>query len=337
MKSLKTIRKAPLMGFFLVAFSCTIIQDNDITSADQLSKLKWQGVEIKQETSKGNSSTAATLLYDSAVNLIDTSTGAKITRRMRFSLAPLGNLKMKLRSETTAKTELYVSYKEGNQPYTVGIYSGDSVVEIYRFRYNSTSSTAKLNKIITILNPVDGLPETLRTNDTLIFDNSGKLASITRRSPDATKTGTITLEYLSSPSPGLSKITWDPTSSTVNSTYQQFQQNQNSCPNGTYTNECGAFSISVTCPPSGSCPSPQVNFLFNNTNALLSQGVLMDYRRLDTYYLHPVMLLKNQLTLGGDLFIIYMIDWWSAAPVTNTSQNNNNNNDVVTFNFLYVP
>ncbi|MCI0752106.1 MAG: hypothetical protein L0Y35_09730, partial [Flammeovirgaceae bacterium] len=101
--------------------------------------------------------------------------------------------RMLLRSGITGGTEFYIYYTELGWPYTLGVVNDDLVTELYRFRYSSYSASGKLNKFITIIDP-DGIkqnpdgtsinnPPTIQTSDTLLFDTSGILTSISRRYP----------------------------------------------------------------------------------------------------------------------------------------------------------
>jgi len=328
-----TLRRPIFSGcftiFFLIVFSCTIIQDGDITSASELNTLKWKGFEINQETNSGTSLQLVSLVFDSAKNTIDKLTGVKIVRKIKFNLPSLANRKMKLRSGTTANTSLYISYKDGNQPFNYWIQQGDSIVELYRFRYNASNV---LNKVLTTINPVDGLKPTVTTNDTIYYDNPLRtITQIIRRSTNAAKAGTIVPEYASAT---ISKITFK---STV---YQGLSGN---CNNSAASSDCGSYTNTGT---SGN-DSPQMDFRFASLGVQLNQVIVVDHRfdnnnstcrrcgtELDTYYLHPTMILKNSFALGSNLMLIYMNDWWVPGTAV-VSNSNLNKNDQVTLNFLY--
>lgn len=57
-------------------------------------------------------------------------------------------------------------------------------------------------------------------------------------------------------------------------------------------------------------------------------------RDYDTYYFHPLMILRNQVPLGNYLFVIYAIDWLEPGPAL--SQTNFTRNEFVTFNLIYA-
>ena len=328
MNTLKTIVPKPFCLFLLtLAFSCTIIQDSDITTESQLAKLKIMGLEIIQQTSKGNGSTLATLLYDSTVNITDAATGAKLTRRIRFSLPALGTLKMKLKSGVNIKTELQVYYMDDGQPYTVRIFQGDSSVEHYRFRYDTYTGTRKLNKFTTILDPVDNLPPTYTSVDN--FTYTGSNISSILRSPSTGSPVTINIAYGGSGT-GLS----------VSSLAYQgvnYSQLQGNCPNNSTFDTCTGYSSSI----SGIGGSGSYTLTVTQNLNFLSQINLGDNkangssnnRDYDTYYFHPLMILRNQVRQGNYLLVVYMIDWWKSITIsTNIS---NPQNEFVSVNLKY--
>ena len=322
------IASGVLAAILLLALSCTIIEDGDITSLAQYSALKLKSIEINQETLAGNSTKLAVLKYDSVVNLVDPTTGARITRKQRFTLPSLGTLKMKLRSGTNTNAEIYMSFKEDGLPYTFIIYVGDSLVEHYSFRYNASN---KLNKIRTRLNPIDGRPATLVTTDTLTYSPSpeGKLVSMTRKG-----VGSFTFQFGTSNS--------EQTLNTMTFLGQNHSIYQGFCSNVS-SNVCGSLQGPGCC---GDIPT-----IVNENHSTLgktTQTVITDLRldgsnnsncvgcprELDTYYLHPLMILRDNFSHGGLLLWIYSVDWWKRG----TAQISNQiltRNDVVKLTFNY--
>ena len=317
------IASGVLAAILLLALSCTIIEDGDITSLAQYSALKLKSIEINQETLAGNSTKLAVLKYDSVVNLVDPTTGARITRKQRFTLPSLGTLKMKLRSGTNTNAEIYMSFKEDGLPYTFIIYVGDSLVEHYSFRYNASN---KLNKIRTRLNPIDGRPATLVTTDTLTYSPSpeGKLVSMTRKGVGSFtfQFGTYNSEHT------LNSMTF------LGQNYQLYNAN---C-NNSSSNVCGRLYK-----PVGNS-GYNVDSENQSRNGKIAQITITDYRlsnsgcdcqrELDTYYLHPLMILRDNFTQGGMLLWIYTVDWWKPGTVQINNQSLTKN-DVVKLNFNY--
>jgi hypothetical protein len=327
----------PSSGFLfptilLLVVSCTIIKDSDITTADELKKIKLKSIKIDQDTNSGKESTTINLLYDSTVNIIDTNTGSTVVRKTGYAFPSLGNFKLKFRSGSTATLKSYVSYLAENKPYTFVLYENDSAIEIYRFRYDATG---RLSKIITTINPVDNEPILIRTNDSLIYNSNENITSIIRRSPDAALQTTITIGYGGSgTSTSVSSISLSPNHGF------SYEQMQGDCPNNSNANICTGYNIRPTS-GSGSYSSYYTISTLTESNVLHElnlidtkiQGGQISQREYDTYYFHPLMLLRNEVSNGDFLLIIYMIDWLEpGVPLTNT---NFTRNDFVTFDFQY--
>lgn len=317
-----------LAALTLAGGSCTIIQDSDITDPAEFENLKLKSIVLDQDTNKGKKTTSLTLLYDSAVKVTDPATGSVVVRKMMFNFPNPGNLKVKLRSGSTAALQLYCSYLSDNKPYTAVVYEGDSAIEIYRFRYNTAG---KVNKIITTVNPNDNKPFIRHTRDSLIYSGSN-VTSIVRTSPDASLAADITIGYGGSGS----------TQSVSNFRYGSFNygQTQGDCPNGD-PNVCTGYNLQPTTGSGGfssyytvKCDAPAgiLNQLYlADTKIQGGQSSMRDY---DTYYFHPLMILRNQVPLGNYLFVIYAIDWLEPGPAL--SQTNFTRNEFVTFNLIYA-
>lgn len=321
-----------LLSFIFSAFvfSCTIIEDSDITSQEELDNLKLKSIEIKEETTSGTKTSVVKLLYDSIQDFIDTSTGARILRRQRFSMPSLSS-KLRLRSGTSSNTEFTITYLEGGKPYTFAIFKGDSLVERYRFRYNNYTSSGKLNKIVTFLNPVDNLPYLTQTSDTLIFDTSGELTNngIERRSPDPAKTGTFAFEYRTDNTRYyIGKVTFkgtnyeNPCQGGGCPSYGGNYHAQAVLSNGGFGQPIGVLNVT---------DFQRANLSIQDRNHDLAQyGCPTCIRYIDTFYFHPLLLLKDELELGDELMFIYMVDWWQ--PISSVESPND---EKVTFSFKY--
>lgn len=326
MDRLRKIWKKPFLTIFALTCSCSIIQEGDITSPDQLSDLKLTSFEIIQSTSNGSSTATAKLDYDSVQNFIDPNTGTKITRKVEYTLAALGNLKMKFRSGATTGTRIYVYYTDTKKVYTLGVIQQDSVVELYRFRY---SSSGQLNKIVTFIDPINK-PLTVATNDTLIYAGN-TIKKLTRRYSGSSTS---------------IDITYNTSGSNAQDTYVSILSNgyNNNCSNNNSSGgDCSNYSNTQGQNTGG--VGPEITISAAELLDKLSQLNLQDrrvgftnqsntfHRELDTFYFHPTMLLRNQLSQGNHLLVIYMMDWWSLGAMTATS--NFSRDDYVTLNYGY--
>ncbi|MBI1767801.1 MAG: hypothetical protein HY015_04850 [Bacteroidetes bacterium] len=330
------LKKFGVLLLLFTVISCTIVKDSDVTSIDQFNKFKLKSFEIDQSTSSGSSSALATLKYDSVQNIISKISGYHITRLVAYSLPPLGTKKMQLRSETNLKTDLLFYYRDDGLPITLFILAGDSLVESYRFYYNSLRQLAK---VVTDIDPIDNKPETIHYRDTIIYPSSTAAAaypsSIKRNSPyDASMAGTFTFTPCSTcPSSStnrLSNISFAYPSN-LNQPIFQLYFNTGGCDNSSeyYPYQCGGVSKNNSTGGGGSSNSYQLSFrsdiTFNKTisTSLTSASVS------DAYYFHPLMILKDAIPQGSLYFWFYSIDWFQ------TTGNSLSNSDVVKINFNY--
>jgi len=324
--------------FFAFIFSCTIIEDSDITSQEELDNLKLVSIDIEQQVSGSGSTSTAKVTSELAVNI--SVSGGVLKRQIFMDWPALGtNSKLKLKSGITTTFKSYTSLLESGKPWTFYLFSSGSdstILELYSFRYDANG---RLANIITRAPFVDGGPAT--SNDTLIYGNTAnasEVTSIIRRSQDASKAGTFTIS----------------SGSIFNSGWAfDFQGNRyfKSCQgNGCGENYGGAYHVR---PSNGGQPAGVLNITdlqksfmtFEDKNHELSQyGCGTCQRYSDTFYFHPLMLLKDQIpfkepqnnnnggfeSLGEVLLFMYLVDWWK--PVTTVQSSNT---EKVTFNFKY--
>ncbi len=300
--------------FLALIFSCSIIEDSDITSQKELDNLKFKSIEIKQQTNSGNSTVVARVTTDSVINI---SVPAGILNRTLWMDWPaLGSKKMKLRSGFTAAFKSYTSFLESGKPWTFYLFDNDTTVfEIYRFRYDVSG---RLSNIITNV----GGPA---TNDTLIYgnpDNESEVTSIIRRSTDTSKAGTFSITAGSLYN--LQSFNFKGT------TYQK--------PN---SNESSFYSYGATFPPNDGLL--EVTDFQKQSLSLIDRNNVSGNCRcnvwIDAFYFHPLMILKDQLVyedqyemreLGNALLFIYMVDWWQPVSTQESTKD-----ESVTFNFKY--
>ncbi len=311
----------------LIVISCTIVKDSDITSLDQFNKLFLKSIEIDQNAQAGNSTTLAVLKYDSSVNRISGSTGAHVSRVKAFSLPALGNRKMKLKSGANVATEIDIGYRDNGSLNACFIFQGDSAIESYRFFYNTSN---QLIKVVTILDPVDGKARIYQAKDTIIYPPVGVStypATINRKSPvDATLNRTFTLSACTSCS------TPDITSINVQLSSSNYQINFNSgnChDSGQNIYNCGGVNNN-SFGGNQSNGNAQLNFQSNVTFNKTLETTITSQNATDTYYFHPIMILKDAVPQGGFYFWFYSIDWFQTTSATNT------NDDIVKIKFNYA-
>ena len=207
--------------------------------------------------------------------------------------------------------------------------AGDSAVEFYRFLYNASN---KLAKVTTSLDPIDNLPISVATNDTLTYDAAGNLEGFTRRSPDVAKTGTFTFEFGQN---GTEQLL-----STATFQGQMYNLYASCNDGGRDSNICGGFTKQL-----GYSTNPTIGMLDQLTLGRSSSETLTDerfkgdsscdcQRELDTFFFHPLMILRDEVPEGGLLLWIYAIDWWRPGTATINGQSLSKNDQVtITLNY----
>lgn len=310
--------------------SCTIVEDDDITSTAEAVNLSLKSITISQKTVKGNGTLEIEQLYDSVVNFTDAATNTKITRMVEYSIPALGALKLKLRSGSTSATSMTVLYTDFGKPYTAYIQEEDSVIERYRFRY---SAAKQLNKITTIIDPIDNQPATVITNDTLIYAGN-QIGTLTRRIGGVSTTYNV--QYRTSNDDSfVSSLNQSGATQGNGNVFEQPQTwggcESASCAVYQRTSQSGNQQSSAVIIVS----SFQVNAALVNLNFqdFRQTGSGIAPRETDIYYFHPLMVLRGQHTDGEHLLAIYLLDWW--VPGTASSTNPLNDHEHVTFSYTY--
>ncbi len=323
---LRSKNQAAFGILLLVLMSCTIVKDSDITSITQLNSLSLKSFEIDQATQVGSSSTLATLKYDSIVNHTSNGTGAHVSRVKGFALPSLGNYKIKLKSGVNAVTEIKIAYKDNGMLNACIIYQGNSPVESYLFFYNTNN---QLIKVSTVLSPTPGNAPTYETVDILTYGAAGDVypSTITRSSTyDATLAGIFTLEKGQSSSGSASQSI-----NQIRFQQQTYGFSNSGCNNSSdyYPYSCGGVYKNNNTGGGSSGGQNQLNFQNNFTFNKTIQTSLTSASNTDTYYFHPIMILKDVVPQGSFYFWFYSVDWFQPTG------NSFSNSDVVKINFNY--
>jgi hypothetical protein len=307
-----SLRKFHTTAFALCCLSCTIIEDNDILTSDQLDDLKLTAIDIIQETAAKNSTSTIRIVTDSAMNL-STSYGT-VTRYVEMEMDGFTSGKLKFRSGVTGKITLYQTYLSGGRPNTFGIIKNDVIVELYRYRYSTNNQLKRINFFLG--------EDDLIYSDSMIYNSTGNISSMVREAPtEPGMNGTITMEY-----GGGNPVTV----SRVRVGSLQFDQNNGNCPNNSSLQSCISYYRIIN-GQSGNNGSTSVMIKNDRGISLLNEVSIEDIRfdngttgqEADSYFFHPIMLNKQELELGDDLMSIYMIDWWdpqsyiTGSPIQN--------------------
>ncbi len=230
-----------------------------------------------------------------------------------------------MKSGTNAATEIDIGYRDNGSLNALFILQGDSVVERYTFFYNTSN---QLVKVITHLDPIDSKSAIYHTRDTIIYPTSvaGTYPSnIIRYSPyDATLAGTFTMSVCSS-------CTGSSTGTVNIISFQTYtlSYNQGDCNSSDYyPYSCGGINRSTNGGGSNNGQN-QLNFQSNITYNKSLQTSFTSADKADSYYFHPLMILKDVVPQGGFYFWFYSIDWFQTTGGTYT------NNDLVKVNLNY--
>jgi hypothetical protein len=301
-------RKFYAFAFMLCCLSCTIIEDTDILTSDQLDDLKLTAIDIVQETSARNSSSTIRIMKDSAMNL-STSNGT-ITRYVEMEMDGFTAGKLKFRSGVTGTITLYQSYLSDGRPHTFGIVKNNVIVELHRYRYGTNN---RLNVINFFLGE-----DNLVYHDSMVYNSDGNISSMIREAPgDPAMNVTITMEY-----GGGNPVTV----SRVRAGSLELQQSNGNCPNNSQQQNCIAYFRSIA-GQGGNNGNMTVVIKNDHGISLLNEVSIEDFRmdngntgqESDAYFFHPLMINKQDLALGEDLMSIYMVDWWDPRSYTTGS------------------
>lgn len=303
--------------------SCTIIKDGDITDPTQTSKLKLKSIEIKQSLNSGDQTGLASVTMNAAGQI------------EKISWPSLGNKKVKFRSGFSSAVTSTLTYAGGK----LTGFDTQSGLEKYEFEYNAAGNLVKLTSTGTFTGAI------VKTVDTLYYNAQSKVSRVDRSLYNNTGVKTqITI----SPIIYLTDGTLDGFNYKSIPIKQDLGQlgGGGYCPNDKSTSNCTRYDFGIGGPGQG---APNVLVKRELTGTLIDKIEFADLRfggndntscndntctrSMDDYYLHPIMLLKSYFNNGDDLFVIYMIDWWT--PGSGTLTTNIKKNDIVDFNFNY--
>ncbi len=324
--------KARSFIVLLVLFlGCSIIEDTDIQTQEQLDQLTFSGFQIDQ-TRSGSTAIVATLIEDEEVNQLDTAYN-KYVKRVKTFTAPEMSGKMKYRSGATGSNLTFqTTYLENDVPYTWRVFQGDSLVEMYRFRYDENDS---LFRIITVINPIDNLPPTVVTFDHINYTDQ-KISSIDRESEVAGLAGTFSnflLNYNGDQPPTISTFSFQ------NINVDGYPGN---CSNGNYN--CRAYNTHYT-GTSGFVPGISVGIRAVSTLGATAKVIVEDggngnsggecCREPDDYYFHPLMVWQGSIQNGHLLLPIYLVDWVKPGEQLSNGGNQSSISESITIQYLY--
>jgi len=152
-----------LFAAFTVLFlSCTILEDTDVTTADELQKLKLTSIEIT-ETLNGSTSTQTAKVTEEIINET-LPNGATLTKRKTISWPSFANPKFQFRSGVTSDITLVSEYLVNGKIKFWRVKSAGTEYETYEFKYDADV----LNFLVTTIKD-KSTNQTIITNADLYF------------------------------------------------------------------------------------------------------------------------------------------------------------------------
>ena len=134
-------------------FSCSILEDSDITSSDQFKKLNLKSIEITQ-TVNGNSITKIASVKTEAID--ESSSIGKLTKRVTISWPTFEDQRFRFRSGVTDAITIIGEYGADDKIKFWRVKSSGTIAETYMFIHNSDGTLNTLKSFIT----VDGIVTT---------------------------------------------------------------------------------------------------------------------------------------------------------------------------------
>ncbi len=279
-----------LVGLLL---SCSILEDSDITSLDELKKLKLKGIEITQVLNSGTLSQGMPV-QDSVLDI--SFYLGKLTKQTKIQWHEVqSSYKLKFRSGVTSNIIIKNRYFEDGKIRSCWVYSGGTIREQYYFRYNSKGRLVTLST--TVLETGQTLPYS--TYDTLIYQDAGFDWYAIRSSKDASRRVLFGGDLLSNEVCLFVGPIYFTDASITDKQY----------------NYCDKDNFYIY--PGGESAD------FYAIGDDLLEEVYIGNRRKDSdrnccgdqYYFHPILLIPADYRLR----IMYALDWWEVKNSTNPS------------------
>lgn len=306
------------LALLTLLFSCSILDDSDITSYAEIRNLKLKGITFTQIL-KGVPYSRGIPATDSSLN-ISFSLG-KLTRQTKLTwgyVDSYGNSSSKFRFKSGATSNITIvnRYFDNGNLRSSWVYSGSTIRELYYFTYTSLGKIQTVSRTL-YTDPID-LSVKTTSYDSIIYDAGGKFFGFAiRNSNDATKRGVFTAEPIS---PNPCELVW------------VFKRSANSGLGIPAVDKeydyCGPTNFYIY--PGGQTAD------FHSIGSDLLEELYMGDRITDSdkkccsdiYYYHPILFSPVAIQYKN----MYAIDWWEE--VTPTGQQAPKD-ESVQFNFLY--
>jgi hypothetical protein len=301
-----------LIGLLL---SCSILEDSDITSYDELKHLRLKGITFTQVLNSGTY-TRGIPAIDSVLNI--TFALGKLTKQTRLNWGNVdANSKFKFASGATSNISIVNRYFDNGNLRSSWVYSGSTIREMYYFTYNSNKTIQTLAR--TLYTDPNDLTKKTTSYDTIFYDSNSKFFGFAIRSSfDATKRGVFGIEPIST---NPCDIVW------------VFKRSANANLGIPATEKeydyCGPTDFYIY-------PGGQSADFHSLGSDVLEEFYIGDRMTdsdkkccADRYYYHPILFLPVDFRYK----VMYAVDWWEEVTPTSSSPKT----ESVQFTFLYEP
>lgn len=294
--------------------SCTILEDSDITSYDELKSLKLKGITFKQVLS-GITYSRGIPATDSILNI--SFPLGKLTKQTKLTWGNV-DAKFRFKSGATSNITIVNRYFDNGNLRSSLVYSGSTVREKYYFNYNSNGKIKALNRTL-YTDQKDSIKKTT-SYDSIFYDpgSGDKFFGFAIRNANATKNATKIGEFVTEPiSPNACGLVW---------VFNRSVYTGNPADDKEY-DYCGSTNFYIY--PGGQSAD------FKSIGSDLLEEVYLGDRVTDSdkkccadvYYYHPILFLPVSINYK----IMYAVDWWEEVTPTTPS----NQSESVQFSFLY--
>lgn len=283
-----------------ILLSCSILEDSDITTYDELKKVKLKEINFTQVLNSGT----YTREIPAADSTLDISfLLGKLTKQTKITWGNVDtNSKFKFRSGAISNISIVNRYFDNGNLRSSWVYSGSTVRELYYFKYNSNGKIQSLLR--TLYTDPNDLTKKTTSYDSIYYDpgSGGKFFGFAMRgSSDATKRGIFVAEPISTNPCGLVWV---------------FKRSANASLNIPAVDKeydyCGPTNFYIY--PGGQSAD------FHSIGSDVLEEVYIGDRFTDSdkkccsdiYYYHPILFSPIDIRYK----IMYAIDWWEEVTPT---------------------
>lgn len=293
------MKSSPKHRIFSIAligllFSCSILEDTDITSYEEFNSLTLKSIQIT-ETLNGAATLKTALVTEESISET-LPNGSTLTKRKTISWPAFSNPKLKFRSGVTSDITLVSEYVSSGKIRFWRVKSAGVESEKYEFLYNSAGNLAFLKTTITT--NINGVTSTTLDTDQYSIDELNFPVVRNAASTDLTIKANFGGTPLTITDCGF-KAVW------------QSVWNGTAWVNKKEYNYCGGNDLYTVTPTDA---GGRIQFKVLQTE-LLEEVYLAEIQSggsccTDKFYFHPYLFMPGDLRVK----IKYAPDWWKEEP-----------------------